>query len=108
MSYPSEAERAAWAAGFAHGQAAAEPASGDLTGPVAVWLVSMPRCATCRHWWRPYPEAPDDFGSCGMVEDDRGRCRGLPWIGGNPEEAGPLFTPPDFGCTAHEPIEVTT
>ena len=74
---------------------------------VSVWLLSMPRCATCKHW---DPFGVIGHGTCRRIMDDDDPwavdASEAAWIAGNEGERHPVLrTIADHGCTEHQPAE---
>lgn len=69
----------------------------DLSGPV--FVLSVPRCATCVHWDK-YPRI--EFGRCNGITDESQRA----WF--EPDRSGYVVTLPDFGCINHLPAPTDT
>ena len=66
-------------------------------------MMSIPHCAGCRHW---APGQSGGRGVCGLIVARSGLLRGPVIALSEYLETCvvSLVTPPDFGCTLHEPI----
>lgn len=69
-----------------------------------------PRCATCKHWRRTWPDEPDadpveGWGWCDAVQLGLHTAFAAPIFVYPVEKMTRVATASDFGCVLHEPKE---